>query len=237
MRFLSFWKSNNVNPAPDLTGRLDGLVAEVGKLGREQFRATTLIEGNSASLDELSEALRSYLDNDRKDRDFDQSVLNELEDRVRLQLAKDLFSVADALHASIVAAANLRSEVHVQPDGRPSWLQRLLPAAPAPSASDRNTAFESWLEGLELVEQRLLALLEREGIQVIPAVGQPFDPHRHLAVAVRAEPGVADGTVVAEELRGYSYGDRVLRHAEVVVARTQPHIDDQERVTRDDSAS
>jgi GrpE len=230
---LSFWKPNNVKPAPDLIGRLDGLFAEVGKLGREQFRTTTLIEGYSASLDELSEAWRNYLGKDKEDRDFAQRVLNELEGHVRLRLAKDLFSVADALHASIVTAADLRSEVHVKPDGRPSWLHRLLPA-PAPSASERSTAFESWLEGLELVEQRLVALLEREGIQLIPAVGQPFDPRRHLAVAVRAERGVVDGTVVAEELRGYIYGDRVLRHAEVVIARTQPHTDAQERVTHGD---
>jgi len=68
MRFLSFWKSNDVNPnpAPDLTGRLEGLSAELGKLGREQFRATTMIEGYSASLDELSEAWRNYFDNDRQ---------------------------------------------------------------------------------------------------------------------------------------------------------------------------
>jgi molecular chaperone GrpE (heat shock protein) len=82
-----------------------------------------------------------------------------------------------------------------------------------------SAALEAWLEGLLLVERRLLAVLEREDVRPIPALGQPFDPDRHLAVAVTVDSRVADGTVVAEERRGYSLGSRVLRHAEVVVAR------------------
>jgi molecular chaperone GrpE (heat shock protein) len=38
-------------------------------------------------------------------------------------------------------------------------------------------------------------------------------------VAVSDADGVPDGTVIAEDLRGYLAGERVLRHAEVVVAR------------------
>src|SRR5437763_1013086 len=75
------------------------------------------------------------------------------------------------------------------------------------------------LEGLLVVERRLLAVLEREDVRPIPALGQPFDPERHLAVAVARDNRVPDGTVVAEERRGYRLGARVLRHAEVVVAR------------------
>jgi hypothetical protein len=76
------------------------------------------------------------------------------------------------------------------------------------------------LQAALLTEGRLLALFERDGVRPIPTVGQPFDPHRHVAVAVALARRVPDGTVVGEELRGYTAGDRVLRHAEVVVART-----------------
>jgi molecular chaperone GrpE (heat shock protein) len=231
MRFLLFRRSNNITPAPDLTGRLEALLEAIGKLGREQFRANTLLEGYGATLDDLSEAWREYVASNN--RDPAQRALDELEDQVRLRLAKDLLSVADALHASIVAARDVRATPPVRPAGRSSLLQRLL-TAPAPSTPNPNAAVESWLEGVLLAERRLLALFEREGIQPIPALGRPFDPRQHLAVAVRNEPGVADGTIVAEELRGYNFGERVLRHAEVVVARTQPHIQEHERATHGD---
>jgi len=78
---------------------------------------------------------------------------------------------------------------------------------------------EAWLEGLLLVQGRLLALLEREGVQPIAALGQPFDTHPHLALGVSRGHGTPDGTVVGEERRGYTWGERVVRHAEVVVAR------------------
>jgi molecular chaperone GrpE len=222
MRLLPFRRSNTVQLAPDFITRLDGLLAEVGKLGREQFRATTLLEGYGADLDELSDACRDYFS--KIDRDSIQPALGELEDQVRIRLAKDLLLVADELHASIAAARELRATIGAEPAARPSLLQRLMPpAAPPPEAAAR-PAFDAWLAGLVLVERRLLALLEREGVQVIPALGLPFDPHRHLAVAVRAERGVADATVVAEELPGYMLGDRVLRHAEVVIARAEPQL-------------
>jgi molecular chaperone GrpE len=75
---------------------------------------------------------------------------------------------------------------------------------------------------LLLVERRILALLEREGVRPIPTVGQPFDPRHHLAVAAEPHPDLPDGTVVAETLRGFTHEERVLRPAEVVVARSQP---------------
>jgi molecular chaperone GrpE (heat shock protein) len=160
--------------------------------------------------------------------------LGELETQVRLRLVKDLLPVADALDASLRAARELPLVVEpAQPAFDDSWLARLrlvlagppadpTPTTPAP-ATDRRTALDSWLQGLLLVERRLQALLEREGVRPIAALGQPFDPYRHLAVAVagNGSGAVPDGTIVGEELRGYTYGDRVLRHAEVVVARNQ----------------
>ena len=52
------------------------------------------------------------------------------------------------------------------------------------------------------------------------ALGEPFDPHRHIAIdSVPASEDAAAGTVVAEYRRGYAQGERLLRLAEVVVAR------------------
>ena len=81
-------------------------------------------------------------------------------------------------------------------------------------------AVAAWLEGLGLVQERLLEVLATEGVRPIETKGQPFDPHWHLAVeAVPATGGIEPHTIVAQTRRGYALGDRALRYAEVVVAR------------------
>jgi molecular chaperone GrpE len=89
---------------------------------------------------------------------------------------------------------------------------RALAAPPTPGA-DR--AFRS---GVELIHRDFLAALERIGVRPFVAVGQPFDPTRHEAVARVERADVEDQTVVSEALRGYLFQERVLRPAQVVVA-------------------
>jgi molecular chaperone GrpE (heat shock protein) len=204
----------------ELTSRLDGLLGEIGKLGREQFRATTLLEGQGAGLEELAEAWRHDLDQRDREAAELRQALAQLEGQARLRLAQELLPVADAVDASVRAARELRAGLQARPRGRPGWLRRWFGARGRLAAdAEWDAALDAWLEGLLLVERRLLAVLELENVRPMSALGQAFDPHRHLAVAVTHDSRAPDGTVVAEERRGYTVGDRVLRHAEVVVAR------------------
>jgi len=73
-------------------------------------------------------------------------------------------------------------------------------------------------EGVELIYRRLMTLLEKRGVRPIDAVGQPFDPNRHEAVAqIRGTEEQKDGTIALEMQKGYMYGDEVLRHSRVGV--------------------
>jgi molecular chaperone GrpE len=72
-------------------------------------------------------------------------------------------------------------------------------------------------QGVELTQRELMRLLAAEGVTQIEAVGQPFTPELHEAVATvpaQAEPN----TVVEEVEAGYMLGDKLLRPAKVVVA-------------------
>jgi molecular chaperone GrpE len=89
---------------------------------------------------------------------------------------------------------------------------RALAAPPTPGT---DPAFR---QGMELIHRSFLAVLERLGVRPFAAVGQPFDPSRHDAVARLERADVEDQTVVAETLRGYLFQDRVLRPAQVAVA-------------------
>jgi molecular chaperone GrpE len=78
---------------------------------------------------------------------------------------------------------------------------------------------QSLREGVELIRRDLISLLETQGVKVEDPVGQPFDPLRHQALSYDPAPGVRDGTVVSVLRKGYSYKDRLLRPALVVVAK------------------
>jgi molecular chaperone GrpE len=93
-------------------------------------------------------------------------------------------------------------------------LERALEAARAGGASP------AWLEGIELVANRLREGLARHGVAAIDPLGEPFDPRLHEALLeIDAPPGARPGDVVQVVLRGYRRGDRALRAARVVVAR------------------
>jgi molecular chaperone GrpE len=77
----------------------------------------------------------------------------------------------------------------------------------------------NWAGGIELVYRKLLTSLENEGVQVIQAEGQTFDPSLHEAISQEDHPDLESGQVIATVSQGYILGERVLRPARVRVAR------------------
>jgi molecular chaperone GrpE len=72
----------------------------------------------------------------------------------------------------------------------------------------------NWVEGIRLVERKLWANLEAQGLSPIKALGEPFDPNLHEAV--RQDKG-KEGIVIEEVRKGYKLNDRIIRPAKVVV--------------------
>ncbi|HEY8742872.1 MAG TPA: nucleotide exchange factor GrpE [Chloroflexota bacterium] len=89
--------------------------------------------------------------------------------------------------------------------------------------TDEAAGRDSLLTGLRLTSWQFNQLLLQEGLQPIPAVGQPFDPRLHEAVDTITTAEQPDGTVLQENLKGYRLGDDVLRPARVVVAAAPQH--------------
>lgn len=88
-------------------------------------------------------------------------------------------------------------------------LERALAAVPA------DLRKHPWVEGIQLIERKLQALLEREGVTPVEALGNPFDPGLHEAVAT--EPGSTQNIVVEVYQKGYLHGQHLLRPAMVKV--------------------
>ena len=74
------------------------------------------------------------------------------------------------------------------------------------------------VEGMQIIHQKLLTLLERHGVLPFKCVGMPFDHNLHDAVAMVKQKGSKPGTVVEELRRGYLWNSQLLRPAQVRVA-------------------
>ena len=96
-------------------------------------------------------------------------------------------------------------------------LQRALETERSLQAEESNE-FRHFLQGVELINRQLGGMLEGLGIEVVPTVGELFDPHIHEAVATEETDEVEPDTIVQEMQRGYRLGEKLLRPAMVKVA-------------------
>jgi molecular chaperone GrpE len=92
-------------------------------------------------------------------------------------------------------------------------LQRALDHVPA------DIAEHSWPQGIALIGQKVENLLNQQGLERIGGEGDHFDPRIHEAVAYEEHPVYGEGQVASVYRAGYRLRDRVLRPAQVVVAR------------------
>lgn len=105
-----------------------------------------------------------------------------------------------------------------------SFAESLLPVADSLEASfaHKDATVEQVREGAEITLRQLKSALERNKVvEINPAVGAKFDPHRHQAISVVALPPESTqeaNTVVSILQKGYLIADRVLRPALVTVA-------------------
>jgi len=86
----------------------------------------------------------------------------------------------------------------------------------------------SLLQGVELVQRELYAVLAQHEVHVIDAEGSEFDPSLHEAMAQVQDDSVSPNTVIEVLQTGYRLRDRLLRPARVVVAKPPANADDTE---------
>lgn len=77
----------------------------------------------------------------------------------------------------------------------------------------------AWAEGIELIHRKMYGVLETEGVEVIDAEGEHFDPTLHEAISHDESEDHEEGDVIEVVQPGYRLGERVLRPAMVRVAK------------------
>jgi molecular chaperone GrpE len=74
-------------------------------------------------------------------------------------------------------------------------------------------------DGVEMVHNQFLSILQNHGLEPIVPDGQTFDPRFHEAVSAEERDDVADNTIIETLQKGYMLRGRVVRPAMVRVAR------------------
>lgn len=142
-----------------------------------------------------------------------EDLIRAAEDRT-LRLQAELDNVRKRMRREYEDAQRYR-EIDLLRDLLPVHDNMLRAIEAAEKASD----VESLLSGFRMLAQQVEKLLEDHGCKQIATEGTAFDPAVHDAVLQQAIPGVEPGQVVGVASRGYSLHDRVVRPAQVIVAK------------------
>lgn len=85
-------------------------------------------------------------------------------------------------------------------------------------ASNESRNYDSLVQGVEMVYRQLGDVLAKEGLELIEAIGQPFNPEFHQAVMQVETDQYEAGYVVEELQKGYIFKGKVIRPSMVKVS-------------------
>lgn len=94
-------------------------------------------------------------------------------------------------------------------------LERAIEAA---GVHAKDEAASAIIEGVQMVQKQFADGLGRFGLEQFSALGKPFDPNFHEAMAQMDSDEYPPGFVIQEYQKGYMLGERLLRAAMVVVS-------------------
>ena len=202
---------------------LDALQAEIEKAKDEVGRRKSGTLGGSADMQAAVDALKESGSIPPKT-DANAERVVELETELAQLKDRALRAMADAENTKKRAAREVENAktYGVERFARDVLevydnLQRAMASVDEKAREEMGDNAQKLLEGLELTEKNLMAVLARHGVTAVPGQGEKFDPNVHQAVA-QIPSDVEKGHVAEVMQTGFRIGDRTLRAAMVAVS-------------------
>ena len=85
-------------------------------------------------------------------------------------------------------------------------------------AKNAESEIEDYKKGIEMIFSQFLDKMKKLGAEPFGAAGDTFDPELHMAVSHVEDESKGEGEITEVYQRGYKLGDKVIRHAVVIVA-------------------
>lgn len=135
------------------------------------------------------------------------------------ELAGQYLSMAQRLQADF---DNYRKRVDEQLDyqrneGKKSVIEVFLPCLDTFRDAKKSITDEKVLEGVNMIENKILTALSKLGVEKIESIGQPFDHNLHEVLAVMRDESKEEDTILEEYQAGYTFNGKVIRYAKVIV--------------------
>lgn len=86
-------------------------------------------------------------------------------------------------------------------------------------ALEKSSNYDELKEGIELINNKLKDVLEKEGLKEIPTKGEKFDPFKHEALMAEDNDEVENGYIIEELMKGYTLKDKVIKYSKVKVCK------------------
>lgn len=91
----------------------------------------------------------------------------------------------------------------------------------AMQSAQKEESFNNLKKGLEMIQQKLSKLLENFGVEILDPSGKAFDPSYQEALSYTKTSKVPDGHVAETFKKAYKLHDKVIRPAQVVLAKKE----------------
>ena len=113
-------------------------------------------------------------------------------------------------------------KLQIYDDATAKAVKELLPLADSMTQAlaqfDGKDVPEEFSKGIEMIAAQLKTCFEKLKVEPFCEVGDPFDPELHNAVSMVEDEALGENTISAVYQKGYKIGDKIIRHAMVVVA-------------------
>jgi molecular chaperone GrpE len=151
-------------------------------------------------------------------REQEEKAIEAVRHQVQEEILHLLLDVRDRLIRGLESAHSSRRELIRAP--KRNWLARVIrKRRPGNTHAHAIEVTEALIKGYEIGLMRLDEALKQLGVSEIICIEQPFDPKFMTAVDIEETAQVPEGTVLEVYRTGYQWQERILRTAQVKVAR------------------
>ena len=150
----------------------------------------------------------------------DCDVPDECDDEVA-QTANKYLDMAKRIQADFdnYRKRNQEAVANAREEGKASVISSILPCADAIERAIEMTKDENVLQGLKMVADKFTEVLSKLGVTKMECLGEQFDPNLHNVLSSIEVQGKESGEIVNVYACGYYMNGKVLRFAQVVVAK------------------
>lgn len=106
-------------------------------------------------------------------------------------------------------------------NGQISVIETFLPCLDTFKEAKKSINDEKILQGIEMIENKIIEALGSLGVEKINSIGQIYNPHYHNVIAVVNDQEKENDIILDEYQAGYKFNDKIIRYAKVIVNKKE----------------